>query len=117
MNWLTKLPHSVRSPSGLEWTLWRKLPLILVVGTALPILLALALHLLTPQGTGTDTRWLQTMDYLVAGVVVVHWSAVLTVAIGCVVVMLMKGPGYVADPLELSDSDKPRSTDKSDKAE
>jgi hypothetical protein len=48
------------------------------------------------------------MDYVVAGVVVFHWSAVLTIAIGCVVVMLMKGPGYVADPMELSHSDKPR---------
>jgi hypothetical protein len=30
------------------------------------------------------------------------------VAIGCVVVMVMKGPGYVADSLEVSHSDQPR---------
>jgi hypothetical protein len=108
MDWFKKLPNSVRSASGLEWTLWRKLPLILLVGTALPLAVALALHLLTDQSEGLDTRWLQTMDYVVAGVVVFHWTAVFTVAIGCVVVMLMKGPGYVADPLELSHSDKPR---------
>jgi hypothetical protein len=44
-------------------------------------------------------------------VVVFHWTAVFTIAIGCVVVMLMKGPGYVADdPMELSHSDQPRSS-------
>jgi ascorbate-specific PTS system EIIC-type component UlaA len=108
MDWLKKLPNTRRSPSGLEWKLWRKLPLIFAVGTLVPVLVALALHLLTDQTSATDARWLQTMDYVVAGVVLFHWTAVLTVAIGCVVVMLMKGPGYVADPLELSHSDKPR---------
>lgn len=110
MDWLKKLPNSTRSASGLEWRLWRRLPLILLVGTALPILVALALHLLNDQGHGEDARWLQTMDYVVAGVVVFHWTAVLTVAIGCVVVMLMKGPAYVADGMEVSHSDQPRAT-------
>ncbi|NVO06976.1 MAG: hypothetical protein HXX19_14095 [Rhodoferax sp.] len=108
MNWLTKLPNSIRSPSGLEWKLWRKLPLILLVGTALPLAAAIALHMATDQSNDADARWLQTMDYVVAGVVVFHWTAVFTIAIGCVVVMLMKGPGYVADALEVSHSDKPR---------
>jgi hypothetical protein len=65
----------------------------------------------TDAQAAADARWLQTMDYVVAGVVVFHWTAVLTIAIGCVVVMLMKGPGYVADdPMELSHSDKPRAS-------
>ena len=111
MSWLNKLPNSIRSASGLEWTLWRKLPLIFLVGTALPLAAAVALHLGTDAQAGADARWLQTMDYVVAGVVVFHWTAVLTIAIGCVVVMLMKGPGYVADdPMELSHSDKPRAS-------
>ena len=36
--------------------------------------------------------------YSLVGVVVFHWTLVLTVAIGCIVVMVMKGPAYVADP-------------------
>jgi hypothetical protein len=32
---------------------------------------------------------------------------VLTLAIGCVIVMLMKGPAFVADAYELPHSDKP----------
>ena len=31
------------------------------------------------------------------GLVILHWSLVLTLAIGCVIVMVMKGPAYVAD--------------------
>jgi xanthine/uracil permease len=95
----------------LEWSLWRKLPLIFLVGTAVPLAAAVALHLLNDQTSSEELRWLQTMDYVVAGVVIFHWTAVFTLAIGCVVVMLMKGPGYVADdPMELSHSDKPRSS-------
>jgi hypothetical protein len=29
--------------------------------------------------------------------VLLHWTLVLTVAIGCVIVIVMKGPAYVAD--------------------
>jgi hypothetical protein len=114
MNWLKKLPDSRRSASGLEWKLWRKLPLILAVGTALPAAVALALHLAADQGSAADARWLQTMDYVVAGVLVFHWTAVFTTAIGCVVVMLMKGPGYVADGMEVSHSDLPRAVPESE---
>jgi xanthine/uracil permease len=108
MNWLTKLPNTTRSASGLEWKLWRKLPLIFLVGSALPVAVGLVLHLMSDPLDTAAARWLQTMDYVVAGVVIFHWSAVLTIAIGCVVVMLMKGPGYVADGMEVSHSDKPR---------
>lgn len=110
MDWLKKLPNSVRSPSGLEWKLWRKLPLIFAVGTALPLAVSVFLHLSSDHLSAQKARWLQTTDYVVAGVVLFHWTAVLTTAIGCVVVMLMKGPGYVADGLEVSHSDKPRRT-------
>jgi xanthine/uracil permease len=110
MNWLTKLPNTRRSASGLEWKLWRKLPLVFAMGTLLPVLVALALHLLNDPGEAGQARWLQTMDFVVVGVVMFHWTAVLTTAIGCIVVMLMKGPGYVADAMELSHSDQPRQT-------
>ena len=110
MGWFNKLPNSIRSASGLEWKLWRKLPLIFLVGTAIPLAAAVALHLFTNQESTAQLRWLQIMDYVVAGVVVFHWTAVATIAIGCIVVMVMKGPGYVADAMEVSHSDRPRSS-------
>ena len=111
MNWLQKIPHSVRAASGLEWALWRKLPLIALLGTALPLLGLLAVHAMTDAAANTaQARWLQMADYFVGAVLVFHWTMVLTVAIGCVIVMVMKGPGYVADSYPVSHADRPRIT-------
>jgi hypothetical protein len=35
--------------------------------------------------------------YQLLGLVILHWTLVLTVAIGCAIVLLMKGPAYAAD--------------------
>lgn len=108
MRWLTKLPQSIRSASGLEWALWRKLPLIGLLGTLLPVAGLWAYHWVVDAGTPAQARALQLADYIVFGVLIFHWTLVLTAAIGCVVVMVMKGPGYVADGLDVSHSDYPR---------
>ena len=111
MNWFQKIPHSCRATSGVEWRLWKKLPLIALIGTVLPLLCLALLHLLSSDSPDpAEARWIQMMDYVVSGVVVFHWSMVLTVGIGCVIVMVMKGPGYVADGYLLSHSDQPRVT-------
>jgi hypothetical protein len=39
---------------------------------------------------------------------------VATVAIGCIIVMIMKGPSYQADSYPLSHSDQPRTTQETD---
>ena len=109
MNWFKKIPHQYRAASGLEWRLWRKLPLIALVGTALPLLCLALMHLLgEPVPDASEARWIQMMDYVVGGVIIFHWSMVLTIGIGCVIVMVMKGPGYVADGYRVSHSDQPR---------
>lgn len=109
MNWLQKIPRSVRYASGLEWTLWRKLPLIALLGTALPVLALLVLHIWAdPQASASQARWLQMANFFVGAVVAFHWIMVLTVGIGCVIVMIMKGPGYMADSYPVSHSDQPR---------
>ena len=109
MNWFKKIPHHYRATSGLEWRLWRKLPLITLAGTALPLLCLALVHLLAePVLDASEARWIQMMDYVVGGVIIFHWSMVLTIGIGCVIVMVMKGPGYVADGYWVSHSDQPR---------
>lgn len=109
MNWFQKIPHSCRMVSGLEWTLWKKLPMIALVGTALPLICLAFMHLLGGEAPDPEkARWIQLMDYVMVGVVVFHWSMVLAVGIGCVIVMVMKGPGYVADGYLLPHSDQPR---------
>lgn len=108
MNWLKKIPGSQRAPTGLEWAIWRRLPLIFLVGTLLPLAGLALLHLMVEIATAADSRWLQMINYVVAGVLVFHWTMVLTVGIGCLVVMVMKGPAYEADSYLVSHSDQPR---------
>ena len=111
MNWFKKIPHHYRAATGLEWRLWRRLPLIALAGTVLPLLCLALVHLLAePAADAAQARWLQLIDYMVGGLIVFHWSMVLTVGIGCVIVMVMKGPAYVADGYRVSHSDQPRAT-------
>ncbi|MEO5660126.1 MAG: hypothetical protein ABIQ90_10050 [Polaromonas sp.] len=115
MNWLKKISNTRRAASGLEYSLWRKLPLIAAIGTLLPLSVLALVHLLSdPDASAAEVRWLQMVDYAVGGLVVFHWSMVITVAIGCVIVMVMKGPGYVADGFKVSHSDQPRQTVQTD---
>lgn len=113
MNWFNKLEGTRRSASGLEWRIWRKLPVIALVGTLVPILLWVALDwVLAPESSAQHARWLLTASYVAWGAVIFHWTMVLTLAIGCAIVVVMKGPGYVADAYPLSHSDSPAAQDR-----
>ena len=48
-----------------------------------------------------------TVDIYAISVLVLHWTVVLTVGIGAVIVMIMKGPAYVADPYPMQGMDRP----------
>ncbi len=110
MNWLRRLPGFTRSAPGLEWALWKKLPWISLAGTALPlVLIGLAYWAADTPTTAATERALTQWFYIAIGAVVLHWTLVLTATIGCVIVMLMKGPAFVADGFEVQHSDKPGS--------
>jgi hypothetical protein len=94
MNYFEKLDGFQRSPAGLEWEIWKKLRLILATGTALPLIASGAAYLLEGM---EFTRSVEQFFYVMVGLVILHWSLVLTLAIGCAIVILMKGPAYVAD--------------------
>jgi len=103
MNLFNKLPGFVRSAPGLEQRIWRHLPAILLWGTLLPLLLAGVNHALalaaSPPGIADGALLL--WDYTMYGVVVLHWTLVLTLALGSFIVRVMKGPAYVADAYPL----------------
>jgi len=106
MNLFRQLPTSRRSPAGLEWALWKRLPAILGVGTLLPLAVVALVHLLAPaEATAQQARDLLQFDYVIAGWVLFHWTLVLTVASGCVIVRVVKGPAYVADAYWMNASD------------
>lgn len=109
MNWLKKLDKSKRQSAGWEWWLWRKLPWFTVIGLIAPVAVVGLLELLHAGDTREATqRMLQLAWFTCWGVLLFHITTVLTVAIGCIIVMIMKGPGYVADGYWVSHSDRPR---------
>lgn len=108
MNLFNIWPGFQQAPAGLERVVLRKLPRALWLGTALPALVAMLARGFPWSGSEMDiaTR-IQTIDILAIGVVVLHWTLVLTVAIGAFIVMVMKGPAYVADAYPLEDAEHP----------
>jgi hypothetical protein len=105
MNLFNKLPGFVRSPAGWEQRIWRRLPAILLWGTLLPLGLAGLNRALAPGASesGADAKAVLLWDYTMFGVVALHWTLVLTLALGCFIVRVMKGPAYVADAYAMPD--------------
>ena len=106
MTVLTKLPGFQRTPAGLEWTVLRRLPMIALAGTVLPIVAALVASVVL-GGDPASAKLVVTIQILLASVLVLLWTAVFTVALLCVIVLIAKGPAYVADAYPLIDSDRP----------
>jgi hypothetical protein len=48
-----------------------------------------------------------SIEIALASLVILYWTIVFTVALGCVIVMIAKGPAYVADAYPLPDADAP----------
>ena len=103
--WLRRLKGHPRSPPGWEWRLWRRLPALALWGTVPP--LALAGWLIGWPEAWLGTRQALWLAYVLIGVVVLHWTLLLTVGIGCWIVRLMKGPAYVADAYPMQERDVP----------
>lgn len=108
MQLFRKLPGYQRGPHGLEWALVKKLPYALLVGTAIPVITALGMRLMEHEGNAEEVaRFIKMVDIVLIAAVVTAWTAVLTIAIGCFVVIVMKGPAYVADAYHLHDAEQP----------
>ena len=113
MNLFNKLPNSIRYPVGIEWPLLKRLPLIFFIGTLLISAPAISIYMQNPIISAEQYREI----YICFGLLFTFWFFVGATAIGCVVIMIMKGPGYVADAYELPVENKelenkPRTDDK-----
>ena len=104
---MTKI-HNQHHPAGLEWVILKKIPKILLAGTFIPLFMALFARLYPISGTAAEIAKHQIgVDILSISLAFMTFTAAFTVTIGCVIVVLMKGPAYVADPYKLKDSDRP----------
>lgn len=111
MGMFNVLPGFQKTPPGLERPILRRLPAVLWQGTALLVLCALVVQLWPWDGTEAQiyTR-ITTLHIGLISLMVLHWTVVLTVAIGAFIVLVMKGPAYVADAYPMDEAEHPSSS-------
>ena len=106
---MKKHPPDQKVPPGLEWALFRKLPLLTATGFLVISLLAVVARVWPWQGSEKEVADLiRRLDFALIGAGIFHLTVILTVAIGCVVVLIMKGPRYSADSYPVSDAERPK---------
>ena len=108
MKFLNKLSGRVEPP-GLELKLLKLLPRAALIGTALPIVVALLARFLIDDSNSADfAKQIRSVDIFCFAALITIWTAIVTVGIGSFVVFIMKGPAYGADSYPISHADRPR---------
>lgn len=108
VNRFFKRLHDRCEPPGLERRILRQLPRALLIGTLIPVSLSVLIRVLPPSDDVDPDKAILNVDIFSFATVLTFWMAVFTVAIGCVVVIIMKGPGYVADAYPVAHANRPR---------
>ena len=108
MSPFNRLPGSRTEPPGLERRVLRALPAMLALGTLLPALYVLALHLMALGGADELVRRVEMTRYVATGAIILNLMVVMQIAMLAGIVVLMKGHGYVADAYALPDGAQPR---------
>ena len=106
--WFQRLPGFRHIPVGIERRILRRLPRAWAYGSLLLMLPSLLVRLggqAASESGGPSTA--MTVDIWVVALIFLHWSIVLTAAIGAFIVMAMKGSAYVADACPLEDAEAP----------
>lgn len=116
MKFLRKL-HGRRTPHGLEVQILRRLPRIALIGSLLPLTLSVMVRIIPPEAGVNHAKHVKSVDIFAISAEVTFLTALFTVAIGCVVVYIMKGPAYIADPYPVEHSDRPAHKDRPERGE
>ena len=108
MSMFNQLPGFVRTPAGLERVILRRMPRAFLLSALVPALAALLARWFDWSGSeAAVAASIQLVDFVAIGSVLLLWTLLLTLAIGAFIVMVMKGPAYVADAYPLVESDRP----------
>ena len=107
MNWLRKV-EARQTPSGAEVRILKLLPRITLVGTLLILAMPVLMRVLPPNPAADVARQIRSVDIFAIAAEISFITLIVTVAIGCVVVHIMKGPAYAADSLPVEHSDRPK---------
>ncbi|MBN8474060.1 hypothetical protein [Sulfuritalea sp.] len=109
MKLFNRLPGFTPATPGLERRVLRALPTALWAGSLLLCLPSIAIRAWSwLTGAPADTPPLMMVDIYVASAIILHWTALFTAAIAAFIVMIMKGPAFVADAYPLIESDTPQ---------
>ena len=109
MTLFNRLPGFTKTPPGQERVILRRLPEILSLGHAAAgnsVIGWPACFSRRALKREIATQ-IMTVDIYGISLIVLHWTVVFTVAIGAFIVVVMKGPAYVADPYPLEDAEHP----------
>lgn len=94
-----KLPGFQQTPAGAERVILRRLPRIAWLGTLLLMVPSLLARVAIWLELSSESSSMPGMvDIYVISLVILLWSVLFTVGIGAFIVLVMKGPAYVADP-------------------
>lgn len=109
--------HNHRYPPGLERVLLRKIPKYLLGSIIIPLFMVIFVRLSPIENLFASTaeevaKLHTTIDYLSIAIFVGILPVILALFIGCIIVILMKGPAYIADAYDVDDADKPDDDDK-----
>ncbi|RZV36783.1 MAG: hypothetical protein EX272_07355 [Chromatiales bacterium] len=115
MNWLTKR-HGRKTPPGLEMRIWKKLPLMTLAGTLAIAALPVLVRILPSAPDADRAKHIRSVDIFAIATEITLIAAVFTLAIGCVVVHIMKGPAYQADSLPVEHADRPKQDEPGDRS-
>lgn len=108
MKWLVKQEPVRREPPGLEWRLLKRLPWIFVGGLALLGAAMLLVRVVVDDEPGFKAAAaIRQADYAILGAAFYFVDLLIVVAIGCVIVIVMKGPHYTADSYRIPHADRP----------
>ncbi len=100
--------HNKHHAAGLEWVILKTLPKILAGGLFIPLFMSAFIRFFPAGVTLAEIEKHQiSIDILSIALFFAVLTAVITVAIGAITVILMKGPAYVADAYHLEDAEYP----------
>lgn len=102
-----KKRHGRLVPPGLEMRILRSLPRVTLIGALMPAALSVLVRVMPPQPGVDVAKHIKSVDIFAIAIEITFLTAMFTVAIGAVVVHIMKGPAYMADSYPIPHSDRP----------
>ena len=104
-----KLPGHRTSPPGKERWILRQAPMWTLMGTLAILMPSILIRVFPNEGSIAGSAGTAGLiDILVIATLICYWIALFTIVIGAYIVVLMKGPAYVADAYPLEDADRPK---------